>query len=402
MTPTVLRTGAEGITPDWMRKVLGTGSDGGRAAIERVVTEALGADFNAFGNLLRCRLYLADGSPASPASVIVKMSGSGAITSWFAGRLALYEREYTFYRHLAGEAPVRSPAFHFGCLDTATNRLVLVLEDLEGWGRSAGDRLLGDVEVRSTVRTMARLHGRFWNAERDPRLRRCLTVLTPNYGRMMRSLYWYSLVSARERFGEMMPAEVIRWAESLGSGLTDHMENAAAGPRTFVHGDLRGANLFFTAGANPELALIDWQGCGIGNGLMDLAYFMVFCVSTPTRRRVEQEMLEEYHAIIVSGGASDLTLRQCRNGYRRSMFTAFMLSLLGCAVELTDARLRAELRHLLERALAAIDDLDVTEFLPDRNARHARRLPDRLHAGLTKFGYRTYRGLGSLFRRIVR
>jgi len=38
-------------------------------------------------------------------------------------------------------------------------------------------------------------------------------------------------------------------------------------------------------------------------------------------------MLEEYHAI-VSRNASDFTLRQCRDGYRRRLFTAFMLCLL--------------------------------------------------------------------------
>ena len=393
---THLPTGADGITAGWMRKALGAGSDGGPPAVARVDVEALGADFNAFGSLQRCRLYLADGSQASPASVVVKMPGAGAATSWFAGKLSLYEREYTFYRHLADHAPVRVPAFHFGRLDARTNRFVLVLEDLEGWGRSAGDRLLGDVEVRLTVRTIARLHGCFWNAVRDPRLRRCTTVLPPDYGWMLRSLYWYGLASARERFGDVMPAEVVGWAETLGSGLTDHLADAAAGPRTFVHGDLRGANLFFTAGGNPELALIDWQGCGIGNGLTDLAYFMVFSVSTPVRRRLEDEMLEEYHAGIVAGGASDVTLRQCRNGYRRSLFTAFMVCLLGCGMTPADARIRADLRHLIERALAAIDDLDATEFLPGRRAR---RVPDRLHAALTKCGYTAYRGLGRLFRR---
>jgi len=65
-------------------------------------------------------------------------------------------------------------------------------------------------------------------------------------------------------------------------------------------------------------------------------------------------------------------------------------------VKLTDPGLRVELPNMLKRALAAIDDLDATEFLPGRSAR---RVPDRLHAGLTKFGYTAYRGLGSLFRR---
>ena len=195
-----------------------------------------------------------------------------------------------------------------------------------------------------------------------------------------------------------MTADVVRWAEMLAAGLTDHLANTTAGPGTFVHGDLRASNLFFSTGAPSELALIDWQGSGIGNGLTDLAYFMVFCVATPVRRSIEQEVLEEYHATIVSMGAKDFTLENCRNSYRRSMFTVFMLCLLGCSVDLTDPSFQAAVSALLDRSLTAIQDLDAMEFLPDRNER---QLGDGLHAGLSRSGYTAYLALQRLRGRIA-
>ena len=401
-TTSLLRTSGEEITPAWMREALAAGSGASPPPIERVVAKVPESGFSGFGDLARCRLYLSDGSPAAPEAVIVKSQDSRAVSTWFARQLSLYEREYVFYCHLAEHVPIRAPALHFGCLDIKTCRFVLVLEDLGRWGCPAagedGFALLGASEARLAIRQVARMHGQFWNAEDDPRLRRCITVFTPNYGRLMRTLFWYCLVAAREYFPDAMTADVVRWAETLGSGLTDHLANATAGPRTFIHGDLRASNLFLGTGATPELALIDWQGSGIGNGLLDLAYFMVFCVDTPVRRRIEQEALEEYHDTIVSMGAQDFTLADCRNSYRRNLFTAFMLCLLGCSIGLDDPALRMPVGALLDRVLAAIDDLDATEFLPERNQR---QLADGLHAGLTRTGYAAYLGLQRLRGRVT-
>ena len=403
MTATsLLRTSGDEITPAWMQEVLAAGSEASPPPIARVVANMPESGFSGFGDLARCRLYLPNGSPATPEAVIVKSQDSRAVSTWFARQLSLYEREYMFYRHLAEHIPIRAPALHFGCLDIKTYRFVLVLEDLGRWGRPAagadGFALLGAAEAWLVIRKVARMHGQFWNAEDDPRLRHCITVFTPNYGRMMRTLFWYCLVSAREYFPDTMTADMVRWAETLGSGLTDHLANNTAGPRTFVHGDLRASNLFFSAGATPDLALIDWQGCGIGNGLMDLAYFIVFCVDTPVRRSIEQEVLEEYHTTIVSMGAQDFTFEDCRNSYRRSMFTVFMLCLLGCSIGLTDPELRTAVGTLLHRSVTAIHDLDAMEFLPDRNER---QFGDGLHASLTRSGYTAYLALQRLRGRIA-
>ena len=397
MSTSLLRANTDAITTAWMREALGTGSADGPPPIGRVVTETLGGGVNALGNLVRCRLYLPDGSPAAPASVIVKMQDSKAVSAWFARKLSLYEKEYMFYRHLVDHVPIRTPQLHFGALDTKTRRFMLVLEDLGSWGRSGagstGFDLLGAAEARLVIRQVVRMHGQFWNAEDDPRLQRCLTTLTPNYGRLMRTLFWPCLAVAREHFADTMSAPVVRWAETLGSGLTDHLANTTAGPMTMVHGDLRAANLFFGTGATPELALIDWQGCGLGNGLTDLAYFMVFCLDTPVRQCIEQEMLEEYHATVVSMGAKDFTLEDCRNSYRQSMLTVFMICLLSCSIGLSDPSLRSQVRALLDRCLTAIHDLDATEFLP---ARSERQFGDSLHAGLTRAGYTAYLALQRL------
>ena len=195
MTSTsLLRESTDEITPAWMREALGAGTGTRPPPIARVVTEKPDVGFSAFGNLARCRLYLSDGSPAVPESVIVKQHADRGLSTWFARKLSLYEREYAFYRHLTEHIPIRVPVLHFGCLDIETYRFALILEDLGGWGRSAGGvsgiDLLDASKARMVIRQVARMHGLFWNAEDDPRLRHCITTFTPNYGRMMAGTVW--------------------------------------------------------------------------------------------------------------------------------------------------------------------------------------------------------------------
>ena len=80
---------------------------------------------------------------------------------------------------------------------------------------------------------------------------------------------------------------------------------------TFVHGDYRGENMLRPrsrrhAGAGADFAVVDWQGCGLGAGLYDVAYFLGTNVVPGDRRRIERAALGEYHDIVCRLGARDL------------------------------------------------------------------------------------------------
>lgn len=105
-----------------------------------------------------------------------------------------------------------------------------------------------------------------------------------------------------ERFGDVFTTAA-RWqAEAFGPGIAAHFAAIAAGPKTIVHGDYRIDNMMFGGGNQDELTVIDWQGCGIGCG----------------------------------------------------------------ALEMSDQELLNQSRELLGRILTAIEDLDAWEFLPAR------------------------------------
>ena len=409
----VLCDDADAITADWMQQALAAGGGSGFPAIREVAVEDLGSATNAFGRLLRCHLTT-DGAPgAAPASVIVKLPTADPTAFRFARWLSMHERECLFYRRLAPLARIRSPALLYGDFDEATHRFVLVLEDLRDLevpvqlaGVEAG-------RARRAVREIAGLHGQFWGAVGHPALSGCPDVLGPKYARFMQLAYLVCLPVVLERFGGCFPAGTRRLAEALGPRIGSHFAAVAAGPRTFVHGDYRGENMFFgacddgvaaasagpvaaagagpvaAAGAGDDFAVVDWQGCGLGAGLYDVAYFLGANVATGDRRRIEREALEEYHDIVCRLGARDFTFEDCWRGYRQNMLGVLMPCVLGGGgLDLGDRRLHDLVKSGLERALAAVEDLDAGEFIP---ARGGFLTADHALSTLSSGAYRMYK-----------
>ena len=212
----------------------------------------------------------------------------------------MHERECLYYRRLARHARIRSPALLYGDFDDDTHRFVLVLEDLRDLevpvqvaGVSAG-------RARLAVREIAKLHGQFWGAVDSPALSGCSDVLGPKFRRFMQIACLLCLPAVFERFGDSFSLYTRRLVEALGPRITAYYAAVAAGPRTFVHGDYRGENMFFgpevggasAGGASAgDFALVDWQGCGLGAGLYDVAYFLGTSVVPGDRRRIEREAL---------------------------------------------------------------------------------------------------------------
>ncbi len=125
--------------------------------------------------------------------------------------------------------------------------------------------------------------------------------------------------------------------------------------------------MLFDEGDHDSPALIDWQGFGIGCGMYDVAFFLATSVTSDVRRRIERELLDEYHDIVSGRGAKAYTREDCWRSYRQNMLGTLMPMVIGCgAMDMTDPALVSQTRELLSRTLAAIEELDSWEFMPPR------------------------------------
>ena len=358
---------AEQITAAWMRRALVAGSPSFAAEVASLEVEKLTDVTNALGNLYRCRLTAGDGQAANPASVIVKLPSSDAMAFRFSRWLSLHRREYVFYRDIAPHGYVRAPTLFYGDFDADSNRFVLVLEDLghlRGIPQSVG---VDAPKARQAIQQLAGLQGRFWEAIDDPALSACGDFLTVRQRRIMQTVYLLTLPAALERFGDLFTAETRRLALEFGFRIAAHFADLSAGPKTVVHGDFRADNMLFDEGEPSGPALIDWQGCGIGCGMYDVAFFLGTSVTSDVRRGIERDALGEYHHILRGCGVENYTREDCWRSYRQNMLGTLMPMVIGCgALDMGDPALVSQTRELLSRVLTAIEELDSWEFMPLR------------------------------------
>ncbi len=388
---------AEDITAAWLQQALAAGGAADFPAMEALEVEQLSDVVNALGNLFRCRLIARGGAAADPASVIVKLPTSNALSLRLARWLSLHRREYVYYRDISPHAPVRAPALLYGDFDARSHRFALVLEDLGGMKSIPQSAGVGVERAQRAIREIAGLQGRFWEAAGDPALAACGAFLTARHRRIMQTLYLLTLPLAFERFDDLFTADTRRRAEAFGSKIDAHFAAVGKGPNTVVHGDYRGDNVLFGREGEDDFAVIDWQGCGLGCGMYDVAFFLATSVSIDDRRRVERDAVAEYHDIVCRMGAKNYSRDDCWRSYRQNMLGPLMPMVLGSGgIDMSDQTLRRQTHVLLERTLTAVEDLNAWEFLPDR---------DRLFSFggafsiLSQGGYKAYRSILGMRKR---
>ena len=348
-----------------MQQALAAGGASDVPEIESLEIEKLSDVANAMGNLFRCRVIARGGVAANPASVIVKLPTSNALALRLAKWLSLHRREYVYYRDIAPHTQVRVPSLLYGDLDARSHRFVLVLEDLGGMEAIPQSVGVGVERARRAIREIAGLQGRFWQAADEPALAACGTFLTAKHRRIMQTLYLLTLPLAFERFGDLFTTDTRRLAEAFGSRIDAHFAAVANGPKTVVHGDYRGDNVLFGGEGKDDFAVIDWQGCGIGCGMYDVAFFLATSVSIDDRRRLERDAVDEYHDIVCRTGAKNYSRDDCWRSYRQNMLGTLMPMVLGAGgIDISDQALRRQTHVLLDRTLTAVEDLNAWEFLP--------------------------------------
>ena len=386
--------GAEAVTEDWMRRALVAGG-GPEVPLDGVAVSDIGAGVGLLAQVLRCDLSRSDDIAAAvPESVIVKLPSLERNSQRMCRVLSLYKQEFDFYHRFAPDAPIRSPRLLYGDFEERGHRFVLVLEDLAHM--QSGDHHEGATpeQARRAIRALARLHGRYWhNAGRPPPSSPAAgisDVANPRFVPLLQFLYLALLVPTLRRFADCFSNETRRLAEAYGPLVTTHASEVATAPRTFIHGDYRLDNLFYGTD-DDDIAVIDWQVCGLGCGLYDVAYFMGGSVTTDIRRRIEKDLLQEYSDLLLGMGVTGFTLEDCWRLYRSHMLGRLLISVFACGgLDMADERNRKLAESGLRRTLAAIEDLDAAEFLPARRSILSGR---GLFSAVSRGAYRVYRAL---------
>jgi hypothetical protein len=335
----------EGLTPAWLGAVLGGRVDTVHA--ERVGTGQIGTCY---------RLTLAgpDVGSSVPARVLAKLPAPDpGSRDLLAGA---YRGELRFYSDIAPTVAVRVPACHYAAMAPDSGEFTLLMEDLAP--AEQGDQIAGCTvaQAHDAAVNLAGLHGPRWCDESLLDLEG-LSINGPDDAAMLAELFGPATELFIDGLGDLVAAEDRATLRDCVT-VAEAWSLARAERFGLVHGDYRLDNLMFPPDGGPGVVAVDWQTLSLGLPARDLAYFLATGLPVADRRAHERDLVAAYHAALEGHGVTSYDLEACWEDYRFSMVQGPLVAVFGCAYGTRTERGDRMFAAMVERACAAIRDLD--------------------------------------------
>jgi hypothetical protein len=357
------------VTAEWMSDVLHQcGALPAESAVSEIRLEPLGAGVGVMGELARVHLTYTGDHGSAPASVIVKSPTAAEENRAQGVGLGMYEAEIRFMRELDANTPVRTPQVFLADIVSGTAEFVVVMEDM-------GHLLMGDQvqgvtpqQARDAVRTMADLHAGWWGKVQTPEMEWVPSVVHARIEGLAQM--WPTLwLGFNAKFASSLPEGGAAAGELIATHYWRVMQRIAEWPWTLLHQDYRVDNLFFDAGSDDPVVVIDWQGIGRGPGIYDLCYFLGGSLTVEDRRNHEASLVQAYHDRLVQRGVTDYSFEQLWHDYRFGHLTSCSTAVLvGATFDLANERGRALVDALASRHFQAVVDHRSTDLLSELDA----------------------------------
>jgi hypothetical protein len=345
------------LTSGWLTAVLrraGVHADIGGYRWRRIGTET---GIGGFVTRVELR-YRGPHSVDAPPSLVVKFP---LHPEWIDNAIV----EQRFYLELAASCPMGTPRCYLAAVNRRSRRWTLVLEDLGGL------RALDDVagvspeDAAVIIDALAAMHA--W--ARRPEVK---VGWLPAYRHDEIGLDTY-YESYLERGLRRLRGFVARDHAALFRGLADAeraaYEIAASEPRTAVHGDFRGDNLFMPAQGRP--IAVDWESARRLRGGYEVGRFLVTSLRSEDLRRDGDALIARYAAGVAGHG-----MEYPRDEIERDVRLGMLRHMIQAVAQIHEANLGrgrplVVVRTWAIRGNAAVRRFDALSALPAGSARTA-------------------------------
>ena len=356
-TPLAIADAPDRLTPEWLTAALR-----GAGVIDGTVVDT---SITPVGTGQMCdsvRIALTyDSDTGALSTLVAKLPAADETSRATAVALRNYEKEVRFYQELAPALDVRTPHVFHAALDPSLSSFVLLLEDLAP--ATVGDQISGCTvaEAHRAIAELTRLHAPRWGDTSLDQFTWLVGTTSGGDGASVSSVLPLLWAGFQQRYDDRVDATMRAAGDHFFGNLAGWMAQRST-PRTITHGDYRLDNLLFHPDRD-EVAVVDWQTCGLGSGAADAAYFVGAGLIPDDRRAHEDALVHEYHARLADAGVNDYTLDDCWTDYRRGAWSGVLMA-VGAAmmVERTD-RGDEMFLTMLERHAHQTADLDAATLI---------------------------------------
>ncbi len=340
-------SGIDDVTTEWLTDALG-------ADVTAVTAERIAQD-SGFSSLLY-RLHIT-GSADAPSTVIVKLPALSEARNAME-LLGGYRRELSFYRDVAGRAPMDTPHVYAARIADDSANFVLVLEDLHDWDNADHLAGLSMDRTRLCIEELAGLHAWSLDEANTAVLQAFPSLDTPIARDLLHPAFGPGWQIYRDKCTALVPPAVARYAENFAEHAPTALQ-ALTEREMLLHGDIRADNMFFDG---PRCKVVDFQFVARGCGAADIAYLVSQGLPTATRCGRDEELLRAYLAQLSARGVADYSFDDAWRHYRFAaayLMLRPVITLLGW--DSMPQRSRQLCMTLTDRAVAAIDDVGACE-----------------------------------------
>lgn len=300
--------------------------------------------------------------PAGPPTLVVKLPSQ---QDEVRDRVALgYRAEHAFYAGAADTLAVPTPHAYLCEIDRDGADFVLLMDDQAP--AEQGDQIRGCTveEAALAVTALAGLHGPRWC---DPAWLDFPGVTMPradaDFAAGVGMAAQLAAATTVERLGGRMSAAdratLLATADATGTWLQLEPDRFA-----LLHGDYRLDNLLFDP-ARSRITVVDWQTIAVGLPARDLAYFLGTGLTVADRAAAERDLVQRYHAALLTYGVSDYGAETCWRDYRLGTPQITLISSFGVAFAASTERGDDMMLAMLARGCAAIRELGTLELIAE-------------------------------------
>lgn len=352
----------DGLTAQWLttqlRKRSVIADEQTIVAVER---QQVGEGVGMMSELSRLVLTYDTNSQDAPRTVIAKYPSQNPTNREVAMSYNLYEREVRYFVELDPLTAAKCPVQYIAELDG--DNFLLLMQDLADY--RCGDQIEGATleETTAAIDELVKLHAAFWQRVDDvdwvPHIAN--SYHAQNMADLIR-IGWPNMVAA---FGSFLPSHIVDMADRFFAAMPKLQARVDEPPVTLLHGDFRMENLLFgTELDHHPLAIIDWQGPLLGQGMVDVALMLAQSTKTAVRRAHERDLVERYVAGLAEAGVEGFTLDKAWDDYRMAiLYNWCYVGVVSGTLDSSNERAFAWMSKMISRQVAATEDLELLKLL---------------------------------------
>jgi hypothetical protein len=356
------------ITASWLNEALHeSGFLRKDTNITSIGYEPLGVGEGFVSDMARLSLDYDRDTHGLPRTIVAKLPTSFESAHAMAMLFNLYEKEIRFYREVAPQSPVRTPALVYADVDLEEKKYILLLEDCSCYQQVDQLQGLNHEQTRQVALMLADFHAYWWDAEDLYSFPWMPTNTGPVAWALVDAFRGYWDVSIQmPDFVAALPEGGYEAGAKLRESYQWLIETGPDDDLTISHFDFRVDNLFFDPGNSEHPVIVyDWQAFNINRGVVDLSYLLGGSLPIELRREIEEDIVRLYHDRLGEKGVSGYSWDECWQDYLKGTLTYAYIPVLAYAtLDTSDPRGKQLASLLTTRHFTAIVDNDATSLLP--------------------------------------